>query len=185
VLTTRDLEIIDFLKQFKIAPTNAISELFFKGCLSAAQRRLKYLYSKKAVNRIREIKDSINSEYLYYVKFTDQVKHAVTIVNFYVVFRRKYEVIKFIVQPKLGSIIPDALIAYKDKIKGNGYISCLEVEISHKAVNIEKYKLYQSSGEYKKYFPAMPGIIIVTNKRDIVKENTLDITYYNLEGLNI
>jgi hypothetical protein len=127
MLTTRDLEIIDFLKQFKIVPTSAISELYFGNSLSAAQRRLKYLYSEKAVNRIREIKDSINSEYLYYTnKRTEQVRYSITIVNFYIKFRKNNEIIKFIIQPKLGSIIPDAFIAYKNK--GNGYIAFLEVE---------------------------------------------------------
>lgn len=41
----------------------------------------------------------------------------------------------------------------------------MEVELSNKGLDINKYKKLYLSGEYKNYFPIFPLIIVVSNKR--------------------
>ncbi|MEG0693002.1 MAG: hypothetical protein RR444_07960, partial [Oscillospiraceae bacterium] len=79
-------------------------------------------------------------------------------------------------EPTLGSIRPDALFGYRYNNKN--YIGLLEVEISNKGFDINKYLRFYSSKEYQSYLPAMPKIFIIGNN---VKPQKADFSIVNIK----
>jgi hypothetical protein len=171
--TTRDLDIKEFLKEFKVANTTTIANLFFPS-LSACQKRLKKMVDSKEIKRDR---DSINNEYIYYIKRPQQLKHSLLVTKFYSYMSKQYNIATFKIEPVLENIRPDAVFGYEKH--GKKYIGLLEVEISNKGFNFLKYEKFYSSETYKNFYPVMPTIFIVS---DTVK---LQQTKVNYELLNL
>jgi hypothetical protein len=142
-LTTRDLEVIDFVTKFKVANASIIQRLFFPS-RTTCQRRLKVMADSKKLKRLRS---SINSEYIYFVKQPKQVNHALAVANVYADLVQKYTIKKFKIEPVLGSIRPDAIFYYLDA--NTPQIGMLEVELSHKKANFIKYQNFLRNGEAK------------------------------------
>ena len=167
MLTRRDLDIIDFLEDYKIASTSTLRTLFFPS-LSSCQKRLKTLYDNKKVKRARL---TMNHDYIYYTKKPSQYMHSLLITEFYRELAKNTEVLSFKVQQKLGKIIPDSIFLYK--INERQQIGLLEVEISHKGFDYDKYWEFYKSGEYKKWFPIMPTIYVVCKNAKIPEDTPL------------
>ena len=75
-MTARDLRVIEFLQEFKIARTSTLSNLFYNGNKRVAQRRLKVIYDSKEAKRIFE------GEYIYYSTLPTQYLHALTLTDY-------------------------------------------------------------------------------------------------------
>lgn len=155
MITTRDLKIVDFLTDYKIANTSTLAELFFPSRV-ACYKRLQVLSTQHVVKRVR---DSVTSEYLYYKKLPRQWKHSLLVTNFYRELHNKTEIINFKIEPVMGDIRPDAVFGYK--YHGRTFAGLLEVEISHKGFNYAKYERFYSSDAYKNFLPVMPTIFVV------------------------
>ena len=81
LLTKRDDEIRDFLKEVSIADTSTINTLFFNESIRSCQRRLKQLTEYKFIKRMDRI--YLNQEYLYYVnKIPTQLEHKLIFSQF-------------------------------------------------------------------------------------------------------
>ena len=81
LLTKRDDEIRDFLKEVSIADTSTINTLFFNGSIRSCQRRLKQLTEYKFIKRLDRV--YLNQEYLYYVnKIPQQLDHKLIFAQF-------------------------------------------------------------------------------------------------------
>jgi hypothetical protein len=181
MLTSRDIEIKEFLDNYKVATTTTLAHFFFPSSW-ACYKRLKYLSEHKQIKRMR---DSIKNEYIYYIKHPKQLKHSLLVTDFYRELSKQFQVINFKVEPVLGNIRPDAVFGYIDNNKK--CIGLLEVEISNKGFNINKYEKFYISNEYKSYFPVMPRIFIVTNKNIIIKNTSIkyEILIIEKDGLRI
>lgn len=168
-LTSRDLDVIEFVTEYKVASTSTIAEVFFPSKISC-YRRLQVLNSNKELNRIR---DNINSEYIYFKKRPKQFRHSLLVSEFYRELHKKGEIISFKIEPTMGNIRPDAVFGYTYHTKT--YLGLLEVEISNKGFNHGKYEKFYSSGEYKNYLPVMPTVFILSDK--VKLPETSDINY--------
>lgn len=158
MITSRDLEVVDFLNEYKVASTSTIQELFFPSLLTC-QKRLKILSDEKRIKRIR---DNINNQYIYFTKNHKQLRHSLLVTDFYrELHKRTSEVLAFKIEPVLGDIRPDAVMGYK--INGKGYLGLLEIEISNKGFKADKYNDFFDGG-FKKYFPSCPYIFVVTKQ---------------------
>ena len=155
MLTRRDLDIIYFLEDYKVASTQTLKELFFPS-LSACQKRLKILYDNKRVQRVRPY---LNHDYEYFIKKPKRYTHCLLATEFYRELSKQSKVDTFLVDKELGNIRPDAIFGYE--INGKKYIGLLEVEISNNGFNYEKYEKFYSSGDYKKFFPVMPTVYMI------------------------
>jgi hypothetical protein len=146
VITTRDLEIVDFIKKFKVATARIIQKVFFSSSKTcrACTNRLKVLVDSGQIKRVR---DSINAEYIYYVKMPIQLKHALKVANVYADLLDKYSIPEIKLEPTVGSIRPDASFIFVEN--GIQKVGILEVEISHKSLNIAKYQNFIRNGENK------------------------------------
>lgn len=156
MLTTRDIEVIEFVKAFKAAGTDTICKLYYPS-LAVAQRRLKAITEAGELKRMR---DHISTEYIYYDKKPRQLKHALTATAFYRELCSRSQVLSFKLEPTLGSIRPDALFAYR--YQGKGYLGVLEVELSNKGFDYNKYLRF-AKDEFQNFFPVVPIIYVVGN----------------------
>lgn len=153
-MTARDYEIIEFVSYYKVASTDTIQQLFFPS-LRICQRRLKILHEQKHLNRSR---DSINNQYVYYLRRPAQLRHSLLVTDFYRELSKYCNVEVFKIEPTLGRIRPDAVIGYS--VNGQNRLGLLEVEISHKGFDYAKY----NSFDFSAYFPVRPRLFVVSDK---------------------
>lgn len=164
-MTSRDMEIIDFVSEYKIATTSVLCHFFFNS-IHSCYKVLNRLTKEGHIKRIKVIEGSQNSEYAYYIKKPPcQFKHSLTLIEFYSKWDKKEKVTKFESQVKLGSIIPDAIMECDQKV----YL--LEIELSNKGFNYMKYEKFYISEEYKNYFNKMPTVLVYGNAN--IPSNTL------------
>lgn len=181
MITTRDIEVLEFLETYKVANTSTMQELFFPS-LSACQKRLKFLFDEKRLNRLR---DNINNEYVYYYKkCPKQLKHSLLVTDFYRELHKHATNINFKIEPTLGNIRPDAVVAYIHNNKKK--LILLEIEISNKGFDYEKYDKFYSTGLYREFFPIMPTVFAVgDNIKKIPGETKVIYKHIATNFLNI
>lgn len=161
ILTGRDKEIIQFLKDFKVATTTTISDLYFNSSLRPCQRRLKYLCEH---GYIKSYQENVISEKIHYVKRKPiNIKHALILSQFIAQLKiNNIEILKYKVPYKLDNVIADAFIAMRINNKNNIYF--VEVE-NTKKFDLDKYEKLYYSRSWKEIFPIFPSIIVITNKK--------------------
>ena len=157
MLTRRDLDIISFLEDYKIASTSTLTTFFFPSKRSC-QMRLKTLADYKYIKRARM---TMNHDYIYYIKKPYKVTHDLLITEFYRELKLSSNIISFVVEKQIGKIRPDAIFAFENRTQKLGL---LEVEISNKGFDYEKFETFYRSGIYKEYFPMMPTVYVIGNK---------------------
>jgi len=155
MITNRDMKVVDFLSEFKIAKTSTIVELFYDSYRVAA-KRLTELVNMGQLSRER---GGWSSEYYYFIKKPKQLRHAMFLTDFYRELHKVATINKFIPKPTLGNIRPDALVEYQ--LNGVNRLAIIEIELSPKSDNGSKYDSFDWSAhlEYK------PELIVVTSLR--------------------
>lgn len=165
MLTTRDYEVIDFVKEFKVADTDVISSLFFPS-LQMCQRRLKEIVDN---NKLKRTRDSINHKYIYYHKQPQQIKHSLIVSNFYCKLKNITDIPKFKIEPVYNDIRPDASFVYSDN--GCYKVGLLEVELSNKGFDWNKYVRFCSHDNYKPFMTVPPNLFIISDKVKPIETN--------------
>lgn len=155
MLTKRDIMVIDFLDEFKVASSDTLQELFFPS-VRVAQRRLSAIAEAGYINRSR---DGFGSAYIYYLKKPKQLRHSLTLTDFYREAHKVVDVCKFIKEPALGSVIPDGLIAFESNQRKR--LAFVEVELSNKGFDVDKYNAF----DWKHHFPVEPELIVISDKK--------------------
>ena len=182
-LQDRDVKIIDFLKNNKVADTTTLSNIFFNGSLRSCQQRLKKLVDNGDLKFFRE---NILSQNIYYVKKKPSSwKHAIKVTQFIAeLYKLNIEVLKVKTPFKCGNMIADSLIICR--INGDVKILWLEVELT-KFFNITKYENLHYSRKWKEVLPTFGSIVVVSRKK--VKTNDkfnvikIDTDFSNIEDL--
>lgn len=173
MITSRDTKVLNFLSEFKVAKTSTLEELFYPSYRIAA-RRLTDLANIGAVNRE---KNGFSAEYIYYINKPKQLRHALVLTDFYRELHKIAEIAKFIPEPTLGNMRPDALVGFN--LNKTNRLAMVEVELSHKGFNSAKYDNF----DWKEHLGYEPELIVISdfrcecNKFKICKINTeLDLT---------
>lgn len=154
MITKRDAQVINFVEQYKAARTSTLA--MFYPSYQVAARRLAAIISAGELKRER---DGWSAEYYYYIKKPKQLRHALTVTDFYRELSKQATIKKFIVEPVLGAIRPDAVIGFVQD--GQSKLALLEVELSNKGFDADKYQRF----DWQKHFPVKPELIIVTDKK--------------------
>lgn len=176
-MTSRDYEIINFLKEFKCASTSTIQSLFFIS-QQTCERRLSILVKHGKLKRDR---NDILSEYYYYIKRKPiNLKHTLYISKLYALIKRDYEVIKY---------RSEYSIKYRNTELKSDLMTVLRVgdrlvpmlfEIDLSKAYKEKYTEYITSNYYKFKFPTPPIIISISNK---TPKSSIKIIWHKLDIL--
>lgn len=180
ILTDRDKEIIQFLKDFKVATTTTISEIYFNSSVRPCQRRLKYLSEH---GYIKSYQETVITEKIHYIrKKPVNLKHALILSEFIAKLKlNNIEVIKYKVPYKLDNVIADAFIAIRVNNKNNIYF--VEVE-NTKKFDLDKYEKLYYSRMWKEIFPVFPNIIVITDKK-VTINNKFNIIEIKLDLSNL
>lgn len=176
VLTDRDKEIIQFLKDFKVATTTTIAQIYFNCSLRPCQRRLKYLCEH---GYIKSHQENVITEKIHYVKRKPvNLKHALILSCFIAELKiNNIEILKYKVPYKLDNVIADAFLALRINNKNSIYF--VEVE-NTKKFDIGKYEKLYYGRAWKDIFPIFPNIIVISNKK-IDKNKKLNIIDIKLD----
>ena len=179
ILNKRDYEIIEFIKEFKVATTSTIANMFFPS-LRTAQRRLKYLAEH---GYIKAYQEHITLEKIYYInKRPSQLKHSLILSSFISELKKaNIDILKYKVHFKIGNVISDCLLVLNYNNKN--YIYLVEVE-NTKAFNLVKYEDLYYSRAYKEKLPTFPNIVAISN-RTVKKSNKFDVIDIKLDFSNI
>lgn len=180
VITDRDKEIIQFLKDFKVATTTTISDLYFNSSIRPCQRRLKFLSEH---GYIKSYQENVITEKIHYVgRKPINLKHALILSDFISKLKlNDIEIIKYKVPFKIENLIADAFIAIKKHNKN--YIYFVEVE-NTKKFNLSKYEQLYYSRSWKEIFPIFPGIIVISDRK-VNKNSIFNIVDIKLDLSNL
>lgn len=167
MLTRRDLDIINFLEEYRVASTSTLTAMFFPS-LRSCQIRLKTLAVNQKIKRARL---TMNHDYIYYTKKPYGVMHDLLCTEFCRELMSRATVLQCVIEKQLGKIRPDAVIAFKYNNKQ--CLGLLEVEISHKGFDFEKYENFYRTGAYKDFFPVMPTVYVVCKNAKLPKSTQI------------
>ena len=140
--TTRDLLVLEFLTNVRVASTTQIREAFFPGLNpGVAYSRLRYLASNKFVKRKYYHLGEGSNMYVYYLDKCPPkktIEHELLITQFYVELKKlNFEILSFEKTPIYKGFIPDAIVEFKTD-KNQVKKVFLEVQLSKHSV-YEKY----------------------------------------------
>ena len=175
------IKIRDFLKEVSVADTSTINTLFFNNSIRSCQRRLKQLTDYKFIKRMD--RTYLNQEYLYYVsKIPTQLEHKLIFAQFLGKLKEiGADIIKYRATFKVCNIIPDGFVAFT--CNNRNYITLVEVERT-KDFNLDKYLDVINTEEFKKVFPVVPFITVISNK-EVSSNKKLDIVNVKLDFSDI
>lgn len=173
VLTNRDEQIIEFLKNYKCAKSSTISKLFFNSSTRPCNRRLKYLNEHGFIKSSQEY---VSTENIHYInRKPTQLKHSCLCSEFISKMKIENNVIKDRVEFKIGNIRSDLLVITQNE---NIEIFLVEVCIT-KPFDLNKYINLKRSLKWKEVFPVFPNIIVISDKK-VNKSIDLNIIEYDL-----
>lgn len=160
VLTKRDEEIINFLKEYKCATTSTIAQIFFNNSKRTTTRRLKLLREHNLINSSQEF---VCLEQVHYLnKKPKQLKHTIIETNFIAkLYQNNIEILKMKKEFKIGFVRCDLLLVCK--INNKNLIYFIEV-CNTKPFDINKYIKLKDSNLWKEYFPVFPSVIVISDK---------------------
>lgn len=163
--TDADYMAIDFLQSFKVASTETLAEIFYNGKIRTAQHRLRQLAEKKLVRRSREY---VTNQYIYYTKKPSQLRHSLLVTDFYrELHKYTSSIVFFAKETDICGKRPDAVFGYR--INQTEYLGLLEVEISNKGFDCDKYR----NSKFVNYFPVVPKLFIISNQPKIKTDGLL------------
>jgi hypothetical protein len=121
--------------------------------------------------RIKRARLTMNHDYIYYTKKPGNYMHDLLVTDFYRELQKRVKVLNFVSEKQIGKIRPDGIFAYE--IDGKQRLGLLEVEISHKGFDFEKYEEFYRTAAYKEFFPVMPTVYIVCRSAKLPKSSQI------------
>ena len=159
-LTQRDIEIINFIKEYKIADTETLTTLFFPS-QATCEKRLRKLVEARKLNRYRE--DILHSYVYYKGQRPTNIKHTLAISKVYSMLSSCYQIVKCRREYEFRylnkCLRADLFVVIKVKDKLIPIIVEVELCKTYK----HKYDDFINSKYYQKYFPIEPIIVVVSN----------------------
>jgi hypothetical protein len=150
-LQERDIEIINYLKDYKGGTIDQISTLFFKGSYEAAKRRLRMLVENK------EIKSSFHGILNKKVFYTSKLPsyHRLITNDIRILLLKNVELLDFKFEVKIENQRIDAMAVYKRNKLG---ILIIEVDIYNRT-KIEKIEKVKKAIKLKTRIEPVPVIV--------------------------
>lgn len=173
MITSRDLQAVEFINEFGAATTEQIRQLFYEmgedgkpigQSYTVCKRRLREIIKD---TNIKRKKGPVTNQYIYYVGSPTQRWHKALRTELYCRLKKMEGDLKlFEVEYALPGVKADAFFAYS--YGGKGYLYFVEVELSNKGLDVAKYERLYLSKDHP--FPVFPGILVISDKK--IKANT-------------
>ena len=190
-LVERDKKIIELVEKIGVATREQVHKVLFKNVHpNVTMRRLSFLTDNKLIKRDYYQIDSHKNVYVYFLgkkPAKRNIKHEVLVSEFLTNVMTIAEIVEVQTHYKLGNIISDAYIRYKDsndKVKS----LFLEVQLSNKVSDCtEKYKNIRTTIlEERPDWQVIPRLIVIT---DLEHENeqirNMKVKYDNTKMNNL
>lgn len=191
-LVDRDKKVIDLLENVKVATREQIQRVVYPNISQNTPiRKLTMLTENELVKRSYFNIGGHNNVYVYYLSRKPSrrnIMHDITITEFITKVMCICEVIEVHTNYRIGSIISDCYIRYKDS---EGKVRHLvgEIQLSNKVYEgcVEKYKKFKNEIlEHRKEFATIPRLIVIT---DLAHNNEqikgMKVKYDNLQMNNL
>jgi len=150
-LQVRDIEIINYLEEFKGATIEQIAKLYFKGSYEASKKRLKVLETSKEIKGCMH--HMINKKVYYLIKIPSY--HRIITNEIRIILLQNVEVISFKYEAKINKYKIDALCVYK---KTELAILLIEVDIYNRT---KSEKIQIAGKDIKMKTGIEPTILII------------------------
>lgn len=193
-LVERDKRIIDLLESINVATREQIQRVLFKGVhKNVPTRRLQILAENKLVKRNYYQLETHQNVYVYYPIDSKKpakrnIKHEIMVSEFITNVMAICEVLEVYRSYKIGSIISDAYIRYKDSENRIRHL-VLEVQLSGKVYEgcVEKYKGFKNEIlEHKQEWETIPRLIVISNLENNQEQlKGIKVKYDNLQMNNL
>ena len=191
-LVARDKKVIDLLENVKVATREQIQRVVYPNISQNTPiRKLTMLTDNELVKRSYFNLGGHSNVYVYYLSRKPSrrnIMHDITITEFITKVMCICEVIEVHTNYKIGSIISDCYIRYKDS-EGKARHLVGEIQLSNKVYEgcVEKYKNFKNEIlEHKKEFSTIPRLIVIT---DLPHNNEqikgMKVKYDNLQMNNL
>lgn len=158
----RDLDIIAFVKEFKVVNSDIIAKLFFSNsnnCITLANRRLKKLVELGKLNRSK--RTNILEPYIYYIgSKPSNWKHSLLIAQSYCDICSKYSVIKYKREYEIKYLNKTLRCDLMTIVKDNNNIKAFIIEIQNAKHYKDKWTEYINKGYWRNKFGVLPRIIV-------------------------
>ena len=154
--TLRDLLVVEFIREYKVAQTSTLTELFYKS-KRVAQRRLSELVEHGDLKRS---KNGLTSEYLYYIKTPPNLMHALALTDLLRELSKKVDLRTYQREFQCGNVRSDCLVTYD--AEGKTHNAFIEIQLSGRP-NLDKYAQLRRGNAWKEQFQEFPEIIIMTD----------------------
>lgn len=179
----RDQVALDFIEKFRIVTSKQVSDIAYHN-IDIANRRLRIMTQNRLLHRIY---NPIGMGYIYstkQIRTVKQLRHTLLRNEFHFkLLEMGCEIIEVDVEPIYGSVRPDAI--YVVNYKGKRYGFLLEVEISNRVINTEKYNNWFLQ-EYKQYLKVPIPVVYITRKpvkRANYPYNRIEISLKDIENI--
>lgn len=174
MLTKRDLEVLDFIKN-NPCRSDILERLFYPS-YRVAMKRLSVMVKDGYCKRYR---GNPNEKYFYYVgRRPKQIDHMDMAARTILWIQDKgYKVIKFKREVKLDGVRPDAVVGIEKD--GEYGILMVEIERFNNTLN-KKISIYENVYRERKYFNAFK-ILYVCNKK--IRSNVINVININPRDL--
>lgn len=186
MLTTRDMEILEFISLYGGITIKQAYKIFFNGAkygYDRARKRLKILADEGV---IKYNNTWASNERIYYTGKKVISAHQCKLLDVYAdMIAAGCEILKFDTEPVYmeGQIRPDGFIDLR--YQGRRIIIIIEIDFTHQT-DIGKYELLYHTGEIQEdYKGAFPRILIITNahKNYKSKDFRIEIIKHDLKDL--
>lgn len=155
MFTERDDRIVQYIELVKCANSKHIQTIF-NISRNVANRRLLELSDR--LKKIKKKQNEYGLDLIYYPLNEKPTRHKLLVSEFYSrLINYGGKIIKFETEKLIKNVRSDAYCVYW--LNGLYYYFCLEVQISHVKVDIEKYERLSEKVEF------MPRIVVISDQK--------------------
>lgn len=175
-MTDRDLDILNFIQEVKLATTKNIQDLVFNDVSrTVASRRLNYLVDYDYLKRIR-VKE-LNNAYMYYLdKKPKHLVHELIGTSFYVALvNAGYDIIRFARNKKIGNCIADIVIITEFESKEKVFFVEVQRHFNHITKCTDKYKSLYYSSDWKDIFSEFPTVVVISDLKYLPRYKEFEV----------
>lgn len=165
-MTDRDMQIIEFIHEVRLATTQNIYDLFFNDVSKTVMsRRLNHLIDYNYLKRTR-IKE-LNNSFMYYIDSKPKhLVHELIGTNFYVALTNLgFDVIRFARNKKVGTCIADIIVIATFNDKEEVFFVEVQRHFNHITKCTDKYKELYYSNAWKEVFDEFPKIVVISDMK--------------------